>query len=219
MSEGHVLGRMLFDGTYFSAEFIELYENGGVFLADEFDACDSNMLVALNSALANGRVSVPNRGGANGEPYADRHPDFYFVACANTTGTGNGSWEYTGRNQLDSATLDRFCLSMVDVDYNAILEAKLCGINKRIKKHVTEEHDKSKESTKSELRQLHVGLTNLRKEINKQDIRRVVSTRAFVEGAKAVADGDTAKQVLLDLVEHWDEETHDRIEHVIVGAK
>ena len=40
--------------------FVEMYENGGVFLLDEMDAADANVMVAINAALANGVLANPN---------------------------------------------------------------------------------------------------------------------------------------------------------------
>ena len=48
-----------------------------------------------------------------GRVYA--HENFRVVAAANTFGTG-ASYEYTGRTQLDAATLDRFAPIYIDYD-------------------------------------------------------------------------------------------------------
>ena len=113
MSEGMLIGKMLFDGTFVSTDFLDCYENGGVFLLDEMDSADANLLVVLNSALANGYLSVPNR---KENPIAKRNENFFLIACCNTFGTGNGSRVYAGRNRLDGATLDRFYT--IDFDYD-----------------------------------------------------------------------------------------------------
>jgi hypothetical protein len=127
MSEGVLGGRLLPVGTggkfaYVISEFVKAYEQGGVFLLDEIDAADPNVLLLVNSALANGHISVPNRPG---EPYAKRHPDFVCMAAANTVGTG-ASRTYSGRNKLDAATLDRFQIGKVHMDYDERVEQGLC---------------------------------------------------------------------------------------------
>ena len=176
MSEAHLLGRMLFDGSYVESDFVRIYENGGVFLLDEFDSADSNCAVVLNSALANGFMSVPNR---KDKPTAKRHPNCIILACANTWGTGGGTVQYTGRNKLDSATLDRFCSSKVEVDYDAKLEKALAN------------------STP-----LYNVLLNLRKECKRQNILRIISTRLFMNGQIWMNDGgelsDYIKQITID---------------------
>ena len=78
MSEGQLTGRLLPVGEggrfeYVRSEFVRCYEDGGVFLFDEIDAADSNTLLVLNSALANGQMALANRPE---NPVAKKHPDF-----------------------------------------------------------------------------------------------------------------------------------------------
>ena len=217
MSEGHLLGRMLMDGRYISTPFIEIAENGGVFLADEFDASDPNMLVVWNSFLANGILSVPNN---TEKPTLKRHEGCFFLACCNTYGTGNGSWEYTGRNQLDQATLDRFALSTIYVDYDDRLEELiLTGNKKRAKKPKIYSHDGSEKAIEKNLVALGNSLKKLRKEVAKNRLRRVVSTRLFAEGRKAVIDGDSVKQVLNDMTVSWQKNEKDKVMLTDIIAK
>lgn len=127
MSEGHLLGRLLPTGEggrfeYVRSEFVRLYEEGGVFLFDEIDAADANVLLVINAALANGHLSLPSRPA---NPVATKHPDFVCIAAANTFGTG-ADRQYVGRNQLDESTLDRFRIGQMQLDYDADLEAALC---------------------------------------------------------------------------------------------
>jgi MoxR-like ATPase len=104
------------------SEFADFYENGGVFLLDEIDGADPNVLLVINAALAGKRMALPNRPD---KPYADRHPDFICVAAANTLGTG-ADRTYSGRNQLDAAFLDRFQIGKVLMDYDERIDATLC---------------------------------------------------------------------------------------------
>ena len=127
MSEGQLTGRLLPVGEggrfeYVRSDFVKCYEDGGVFLFDEIDAADSNTLLVLNSALANGVMAVANRPG---QTKAVKHPDFVCIAAANTYGTG-ADRQYVGRNQLDESTLDRFRIGQVEMDYDAQVEEVLC---------------------------------------------------------------------------------------------
>jgi cobaltochelatase CobS len=126
MSESQLLGRSLPTGdagqfTFCSTPFLDCYENGGVFLFDEMDAADPNVLLVINSALANGFLSVPAR---HEKPVAVKHPDFRCIAAANTFGKG-ADRQYCGRNPLDESTLDRFRIGTIPVDYNRELERQL----------------------------------------------------------------------------------------------
>lgn len=103
-----------------TTDFLECYENGGLFLLDEGDAMDPNCLLKLNSAIANGFCVVPKR---RENRKAVRHKDFSFIMAANTWGTG-ATRQYCGRNKLDAATLDRFIGGTVPMDYDANVEKR-----------------------------------------------------------------------------------------------
>lgn len=89
-------------GDYVRTPFRDMYENGGIFVADECDGWGESATLALNAALANGRALFP-------DGMVTRHPDFVCIATANTFGTGPTA-EFVGRNKLDDAFLDRFVL-------------------------------------------------------------------------------------------------------------
>lgn len=82
--------------------FFKAFTEGGIYLLDEIDAGNPNVLLAINTAIANGFAYFPH-----GLFHA--HKDFRLVATANTYGTGGGS-KYVGRNKLDLATLNRFAI-------------------------------------------------------------------------------------------------------------
>jgi cobaltochelatase CobS len=170
MSEAHILGRMTAHGEYLSSKFVELYENGGVFLFDEIDAADANTLLVINSALANGYISVPNRVS---NPTANRHENFVCLCAANTVGFGSN--EYAGRNILDAAFLDRFAVSKVVVDYDTVLEAEIS----------------------KEFPEVAKTFWTIRKNIaiNKMS-KRLASTRAIIHGVQARLDGETMSEIL-----------------------
>lgn len=127
MSEAHLLGRSIpniTDGTsrFQGTDFLSCYESGGVFLIDEIDAADSNLLVMLNSGIANGYLSVPSRSE---NPVAAMHEDFVIIASANTCGRGADRL-YVGRAQLDEATIDRFRMGTVQMNYDHSIEEAIC---------------------------------------------------------------------------------------------
>ena len=105
---------------YAPSDFINLYENGGVFLLDEMDAADPSILLIINQALANGRITIPQR---KGNTVVKRHPNFIAVAATNTFGRG-GNLMYS-RERLDESTIDRSRSGMIELDYDPELEAKL----------------------------------------------------------------------------------------------
>lgn len=114
-----LLGFIDAGGTYHRTTFREAYEHGGVFLWDEVDASNPAALVAFNAALENGECVFP-------DCVVPKHADCYFIAAANTYGTG-ATHEYVGRTKIDAATVDRFI--MLDWAYDEILERAIAGDN------------------------------------------------------------------------------------------
>lgn len=123
VSEGQVIGRWLPTGDngqfqWMDGPFLTAWRNGGVFLADEYDAADPNVACKLNMALSNGIVETP-------EGLVEKHQDFVFVAAVNTWGNGGGR-DYSGRNVQDLAVLKRFTVGKVSVGYDEAVEAEVC---------------------------------------------------------------------------------------------
>ena len=113
-----LLGFIDANGIYRKSGFIDAFQNGKIFLADEMDACSSNVLVLLNSAIANGRIETPDN------KVIHAHDNFRFIATANTNLRGSKDG-FTARNKLDSATIDRFVVIEWKLDEE--LEQKITG--------------------------------------------------------------------------------------------
>jgi MoxR-like ATPase len=107
--------------SYVRSKFVRAYEEGGVVLLDELDAADNNVLMIVHAALANGLWDIPLRG--EGAPPLVRHDNFIVIAAANTHGHG-ADRVYVGRQQLDGATLDRFAMGRLEVDYDEEMERR-----------------------------------------------------------------------------------------------
>ena len=139
--------------AYVPSAFVRAYEEGGVFLFDEIDAADENTLIFVNAALANGVFYLAQRFE---NPEVKRHPDFVAIAAANTFGLGEDN-VYTGRTQLDGATLDRFRAGIVVVDYDKRVEGKLVD------------------------RQILGWGRKIRAAIKKHSLNRIMSTRVLID--------------------------------------
>lgn len=111
-----VLGFKNAQGDFMTTTFLEIYSEGGVYVADEIDNWLPSALLSLNSALANGWVSTP-------KGMVKRHPDCLVIACANTWGFGATN-DYIGRTKLDAASLNRF-LPKIDWPIDEKLEREL----------------------------------------------------------------------------------------------
>lgn len=196
LSEGQLYGRLLPTGDggkfeYVPAGFSHAYENGGVFLLDELDASDENTLIAINSALANGHMCLPNRPG---NPIAARHHDFVCIAAANTYGSG-ADRRYVGRNRLDEATLDRFRIGTVDLDYDPEIESALCPDDL-----LREEFQK------------------IRENITKHRLERVMSTRTLRDGYDMLCVGATHNEVVRAYFTGWPQSEIKKVTNVEVQS-
>lgn len=109
--------------TYLETTFLKAYENGGIFLVDEYDAMSGDMALFFNGiADASKFISIPHR---DEKPVAKKHKDFYLVMCGNTW--GKGSVDYSGRDFQDMALMDRFRFCRHHIGYHLTLEKELMG--------------------------------------------------------------------------------------------
>ena len=164
-SKSDLLGFIDATGKYITSSFRYTFENGGVFLFDEIDAANPNILTVLNSAIANRACSFPD----NPEKPVEASPDFVVIAAANTLGRG-GKGDYTGRLQLDAATLDRF--AVLECEYDESLEIKLSN-NANWARRVQ----------------------SIRAAVNAAGERLLISPRASINGARLLAAGMNQQDV------------------------
>lgn len=107
---------------YAASEFLKAYEDGGVYLIDEIDRADPNLLIVINAALAGDKLAVPKR---KDKPYAKKHPDFICIAAGNTLGNGADRM-YSSATKLDASTMDRFGIGKILINYDENVERHLC---------------------------------------------------------------------------------------------
>lgn len=190
MSEGALMGKLLPTGEggafeYWKSEFVDLFENGGLFLGDELDGADPNVLLIWNQGISNRTLPVPNR---TQKPYAERHPEFTLMAAANTFGRGADRL-YVGRNQLDEATLDRFRIGTIEMDYDRELEEKLCKDQALLMK-----------------------VWEIRERCHDAQMRRVVSTRFLCDAQDMMQGADwSMTDVMGKLTEGWSNDERTKV--------
>lgn len=180
-TKGEMIGMKSADGKYNMSDVVRVYGNGGLILFDEVDAASPEMLVKLNTSLANGYMSTP--GGM-----VMRHPDTVIVATANTWGTG-GNAMYCGRARLDAATLDRWTCAKIMVDYDANVEKKIIS---------------SALPTES-AKMLGDFVAKVRKTIATNKLQRLCSTRFVINATKLMAAGKDLEYVKQKFLADWDE--------------
>lgn len=162
-TKSDLLGFINAHGEYVTSPVREAFEKGGVLLLDEFDSTHAGVVTIINSLLANGHCSFPDK-------IVPKNDKFICLVACNTYGHG-ANIDYVGRNRLDGATLDRFIV--VDVDYDKKLEETLTG-NKEW---------------------LEI-INKIRKNIEKQGIKMIVSPRASMQGADLLDNGFSYEEVL-----------------------
>lgn len=183
MSESAFTGWLLPIGDsgkfqYVQSEFVRIYENGGVFLFDEIDAADSNTMLFLNQALANGEFYLPQR---HEKPKVVKHKDFVCIAAANTFGNGATAL-YSGRNLMDGATMDRFRMGIVPMDYSPTVEQSL--IDPEV---------------------LAWGRM-MRNVIETKSMRKILSTRLLIDASKMKSIGWTIDEIENSYIADWSRE-------------
>jgi cobaltochelatase CobS len=161
-AEHHFQGFVDGAGTYHETPFFKAFTRGGLFLFDEMDASNPNVLTRLNAALANRRCDFPHG-------IFEAHKDFVCLGAGNT-GLGGASREYNARQQQDSALVDRFLF--VPVGYDEKLERSIAATFPN-------------GLTAAERVQA------VRAAVKRLKIRHTVSMRATMKLAKLLAVGDT----------------------------
>lgn len=141
---------------------------GGVLIIDEFCAIPSEVLIGINTVLADPKPQREFRR-ANGE-IVRSHKDFVVMATANTFGRGTGEMEYlySAQNQtIDASTLDRFHATFT-FGYNPDVERTL------LEKHIE----------KADVDKLMVFAEGTRKSVEEGKMELPVSTRQLLNVAK-----------------------------------
>ena len=146
-------GKIEYHGTQFQQFYEE--EKGGLFLLDEVDGGDPNVLLALNGPLSNGVMTLDRPRN----PVINMSKNFICISAANTWGAG-ADRQYVGRNQLDGAFIKRFV--QIGMDYDKDMELKLCP------------------GQEAFVERMH----KYREAIRRSRIERVLDTRFILRGAK-----------------------------------
>ena len=116
LSKSDILGFKSPDGRNIDSQLGEAYGQACVFVLEEADAVDSNVMMNVNTALSSGV-------GFFGGRMIERHPDFIFISTTNTY--NNSDAKYNARQRHDASTMSRF--SKLSWHHDPVLEAALIG--------------------------------------------------------------------------------------------
>ena len=192
-----MLGFTDVNGVFHETEIIRVFRDGGLILFDEMDDADASLLVKLNTMLANRVIPIP--GGV-----VTQNEECYIVGTANTYGKGGNSM-YVGRSRLDAATLDRWKMSTIDVDYDVKLEE---GI---VARTIGEKYPQA-------AKELIIATRVIRELIQANKWKQICSTRFVIDGCKMVAAGYSIKKVLVTYLLDWDDNSRRLVNSAIRDA-
>lgn len=202
-SKADLIGyRNVSNGEYVATDLRRAYEEGGVFLLDEVDAGNANVMVIMNALLANGHCAFPDR-------MVEKHPDFTLLAGANTVGLGADK-QYVGRNQLDKATVDRFV--MMEFPYDPAIEAIMAGVSPscfaesdrpepiefiQVEDKADADNDAAlKAQAEERCAEFCRRVVRIRKAIDSLKVRHIVSPRATKAGCTLIRLGFSLKDTM-----------------------
>jgi MoxR-like ATPase len=174
ITEGSLIGRINSLGKYLPSMLATMMTKPGVFLLDEIDRADPNVILIMNALLEQGVMATPTG------VILKRHKRFIILAAGNTWGTG-ADWMYVGANQLDAATLSRFAGAVIEVGYDEGLERLLTA----------------------DLSTWFDIFVLVRNAANAGGVRRVLGTRELLAGQKLLKAGKEPEFVWKRLTAGW----------------
>lgn len=177
-TKGEMIGVKDATGKYNESDVVRVYRDGGVVLFDEVDSASPEMLVKLNTALANGYMATP-------DGLVMRNKDTFIIVTANTWGTGATDM-YVGRTRLDAATLDRFTLAKIFVDYDTKLESNFM-----------------KDLAEASRKWLDKFVKTVRECIKANKFRRICSTRFVINAVRLLNAGLTTDAIQAKFLVDW----------------
>lgn len=170
------------NGVFHETDIIRVFRDGGLILFDEMDDADASLLVKLNTMLANGVIPTPNG-------VVIQNLETYIVGTANTFGKGGNSM-YVGRSRLDAATLDRWKLSTIQIEYDFSMETGMIensGLDENIAKQIIN------------------ATATIRKLICDNNWKQICSTRFVCDAIKMGLHGYNINTILNTFLADWDD--------------
>lgn len=169
---------------YIMAHFLDFVTNGGLFLLDEVDGADANVLVHVHTLLANGYMHVPALGEKG---YFEAHKNFRLM-CAGNTNLQGATRQYQGRSALDGATVNRLQQGSIICDYSETVEKAVS------------------------VPAVYSWGLNIRKKIRKAGLRREFSTRDMKNFSLMHANDFTLQQCEDILFATWSEDEKRKVQ-------
>lgn len=150
---------------------LRAYKDGKILLLEEVDFANPDILASLHRLMETQSGFYVCNVGGSGE-IIKRHPLYCVVATANTIGTGEDSFVYSGTKPLNQAFMNRFSLT-VRMDYlPADKEAKVVAAKSGLKVQLAKD-----------LVDCAVEVRTARKSASNRQLTATISTRDLIEWA------------------------------------
>jgi hypothetical protein len=173
-TKADILGYCTATGDYVPSLLHRAMKDGAILIVEEIDSGSPASLLAFNNAVDNRELTFPN-----GET-VQAHEKFGVVCTMNTKGIG-ADRKFVGRNRLDAATLDRFCILEVERDLS--LEAAIIGV------HENQAELKLEHGGRPNATQWLKQVRGKREEFSRSHPDKIVSMRAVRDGWKLLNAG------------------------------
>lgn len=171
-------------GEYVRGPLRDYSVQRSVVLGDELDTAHPSVLPEINALLANGHYTWAN------DEETEVHPEFRFIAGANTIGRGaDGVYM---RQPIDGASLDRFVF--IEFTYDEALERAIIGAPAKAGLPVAREY-KPKTLSESERGAWQDRVSMFRLAVSTSRTRLIVSPRATIYGARLLSAGWSREEV------------------------
>ena len=199
MTSGRFNGRVLpiGNGRYIPSDLMRLLETGKAFLycVDEFDVAPGEIKIGLNTMLSQKAIYVEERSFADLPVRVVVPPGTMFIACQNTINGPDAI--YTARAMPDGAANDRWIMLHMQSDPRvqaSILGAPYTPLDTWIPQQRTEDE------LRNELLTANTWLLEVKQNVAKKKIRRLVTDRAALRARALLTAGftmDETKDVVL----------------------
>lgn len=199
MTSGKINGRILpiGNGVYVPSDLVRLLQVGKPFMYvwDEFDVAPPEIKIGANTMLAQGAIYVEERSFADLPVRLVVPPRSMFISAGNTINGPDAI--YTSRAMPDGAANDRWIILRMDSDPRVqatILGAPYTPLDTWIPQQRTEDE------LRAELLAANTWLLEVKQNVAKKKIRRLVTDRAALRARALLTAGftmDETKDVVL----------------------
>ena len=203
MTSGKFNGRILpiGNGRYIPSDLIRLLQGGKAFLYcfDEFDVAPSEIKISANTMLAQNAIYVEERSFADLPVRIPVPSGTMFMACQNTINGPDAI--YPTRQIPDGAVNDRWIVLKMDSDPRvqaSILGAPYTPLETWIPKQYENDAE-----LRTELLKAHAWLLQVKADIKKKRVRRLITDRAALRARALLTAGFTQDEMKSIILAGW----------------